>query len=205
MPELSFPMPRAALDFTASPNHQLSLHVDSFIALVDLDTYPAFIAKNADRLDLLQHLCRQMEALTAALWEVPAGPVTLQLHWQPDDPRRASDGLPPLASGNIRTSGRLTLLNDETLLAAAQNPHGRLEQQAGIHTLLLPAGIYAVSVHNAPTHPAALTYAVTLNHHPHPLPRLQPIRLGGLSRPLASYLAPDSTPPSEPASHKLPR
>jgi hypothetical protein len=198
-------MPRLPHDFAAEPNHRITLQAHAFLALVDLETYPAFIAAKADHLDLLQHLCRQMEALTATMWEVPAGEVTLQLHWQADDPRHAASGILPIASGNIRTSGRLALLNDESLLAAAQNLHGSLTQQPGVHILHLPAGIYAVSVHNAPTHPAALTYAVTLNHHPHPPPRLQPIRLGGLARPLTSYLTPDSSTRDAPASHKLPR
>jgi hypothetical protein len=194
----------AAHDFTQAPEYSLDLSARAFLALVDLETYPTFVSAKADRLDLLQHLCHQMEALTATMWEVPAGEVNLQLHWQADDPARASRGDTPLASGNIRTSGRLGLLNDETLLAAARNPRSNLARRQHVHQLVLPAGIYAVTVRNAPQHPAAITYAVTLNHHPHPPPRLQPIRLGGLARPRASHLTPYSVATDEPASHKLP-
>ena len=197
-------MPEAH-DFTQASEYSLNLAARSFVALVDLESYPAFISEKADRLDLLQHLCHQMEALSATMWEVPAGPVNLQLHWQPDDSRRAPHGLPPLASGTLRTSGRLALLNDEILLAAARNPQSNLARRQGVHQLELPAGIYTVSIRNAPKHSAAITYAVTLNHHPYPPPRLHPVRLGGLARPLASYLTPESDVLEKFASHKVPR
>ena len=198
-----------AHDFNHGADYSVGLSARAFVALVDLESYPAWVSEKADRLDLLQHLCHEMEVLTATMWEVPEGRVGLQFHWQKDDPARASLASDmPLASGNIRTSGRLGLVADEALLAAARKLCGDPADHDGVHQLLVPPGIYAVTVRNFAESLNSLgqvSYAVTLNHHPHPPPRLQPVRLGGRARPLADYLIADSDTPKEAASHKMPR
>ena len=49
------------------------------LALVDVESYPAFIGKKADYFDLMAHLSAQMQALTILPWKAPDHALKLEL------------------------------------------------------------------------------------------------------------------------------
>jgi hypothetical protein len=163
------------------------------LAIVDLESYPTYLSAQADHLDLLQHLCAQNEALTAAMWEVPAMPLRLrivQTHDHRDSEEMSRTGHYVVATGRVRCYGRLCLASQEQLLDCARHRNHKLDRRCRAadarcpHLLLVPSGVYSGSVpvnHGGPPHnPAAPDYVVVLRHYPHPGPRLQPVRLGSL-------------------------
>jgi hypothetical protein len=177
-------------DFLLEREFHFEQAAHSFLAIVDLESYPGYVSENADRLDLLQHLSHEMGALTATMWEVPDSLLRLELIWTPDDwtsDRFLKGGRRPLASGSVRSSGRLCLSNDEQLLDRAHHHRGNLLRAGGKrhpHLLLVPSGIYNVAVYNGPprtSREAAIAYTIILRHNPHPPPRLHPIRLMGFA------------------------
>ena len=88
-------------DFQLEREFHFEQAAHSFLAIVDLESYPGYVSENADRLDLLQHLSHEMGALTATMWEVPDALLRLQLIWTPDDwtnDRYLKGGRRPLAS-----------------------------------------------------------------------------------------------------------
>lgn len=165
------------------------------LAIVDLDSYPPFVDAGADRLDLLRHLCLQGQALTAMMWETSEARLNLRFVLALDH-REAGDlggsGHRVFADGWVRTGGRLCLVGQDRLLDSAGHRKRDLlyeRRAAGLSSarvLLVPPGIYAVTVFSGPGG-AAANYNVVLRHHPHPAPRLQPVRLSGLA-PTESFL-----------------
>jgi hypothetical protein len=207
-------------DFQLERELRLDFHAGAFLALVDPESYSGFVAPRADRLDLLQHLCHEMESLTAMMWEVPDALIRLHLSWASDDwssERLHRPGLQPIANGSIRSSGQLCLANDAQLLASARDRRRDLLNRAGKNSpylLLVPSGVYDISIYNGlgsrfPLKDSpSIGYTVVLNYHPHPAPRLHPVRLNGLmpfggrlSKPLDH---PEPTPDWH-DSHKAPR
>ena len=94
-----------------------------FLAIVDLESYPSLTDEKADHLDVLAHVCRQTQALTAVMWETPAD--TLRLKFMLTDHARTSNELHRthrlVFDGCVRTtSGQLCLTDDEQLLAGAR-------------------------------------------------------------------------------------
>src|SRR6201995_837431 len=105
----------------------------SFLAIVDLESYPSLRETGADRFDVLAHMCRQAQALTAVMWETPDD--TLRLKFMLTDRSRQSNELHRthrlVFDGCWRTtSGQLCLTDDEQLRAALRRGdsavlHGR--------------------------------------------------------------------------------
>ena len=200
-------------DFYQQRERHLELNASTFVALVDLDSYPGFIAETADRLDLLQHICHEMEALTATMWEVPEGMIRLHVVWTADntiDDRHLHGCRQALANGVVRTNGDLCLANDEHLLAQARHRAGDLLRIGGKNppqALTVPPGIYSIAVFGDARVQAQdpIQYTVLLVHHAHPGPRLQPVRLNG-SMPFGrASLGHPAASPDWCDSHKMPR
>ena len=161
----------------------------AFLAIVDVDSYPTYVSQQADRLDVVQHLSHEMCTLTAAMWEVPEALLQLHLIWAGDDTindRLLKSGRRAFAGGAVRTSGKLGLASDQHLLDRAHRPDSDLlkgNRHHHAHLLLVPSGVYDLAVYGkAPRTPSSdsIEYTIVLSHHPHPRPRLQPIRLNGL-------------------------
>ncbi len=176
-------------DFRLEREHHLTQRAGAFLAVVDLESYPPFIAAKADRLDLLQHLCRQTRTLTAMMWEVPEGSLHLHLLWTDNDQTAQSlqqGGHGRVADGWVRSSGRLCLTGDDRLLALSrrrQAPPGARSKKEAL--ILTPPGIYAVAAFKgtasrAGSEKVRAGYTLVLRHYPHPGPRLLPVRLGAL-------------------------
>ncbi len=186
-------------DLQAEREQIVSHRSGSGVAIVDLGSYPAFVAEGFDRFDLMQHLCRQTEALTAMMWEVPDMLLNLQLILS-QDPHAVEDlaasGHRVVAGGAVRSFGQLCLASHESLLDCAGHRHRdllrhrRRADELSPRLLLVPSGVYEVTVFSGPT-PWRWTgegsrasnpdYIVVLRHFPHPAPRLQPVRLAGLA------------------------
>jgi hypothetical protein len=158
------------------------------LAIVDLESYPAFIAEKSDGFDLLGHLCTQMDALTATMWETPDANLRLRLILARDD--RAVGNLHQsrhhvFAAGWVRSSGRLCLADQEQLLHSARRrgrgllKPRRFSKAGPPRTLLVPPGTYDVTVFSGVAEGGKdePNYIVVLRHHPPPPPRLQPVRL----------------------------
>ncbi len=62
---------RSHLTHTLSLNEETVLvhNAREYLALVDLETYPPFVARRPDRLDMMAHFSAQMRALTAVAWK----------------------------------------------------------------------------------------------------------------------------------------
>ena len=202
-------------DLRSEPECRFEQRAGSFLAIVDVDSYPAFVSKKADRLDVVQHLSHEMCTLTAAMWEVPDAILRLHLIWAPDDTvndRLLKSGRRAFAGGAVRTFGRLGIANDQQLLDRAHRPEGNLLRggRNAPHLLLVPSGVYHLGVYGkAPRTPSTgeIEYTVVLAHHPHPAPRLQPVRLNGML-PFGRSLFPLDHPVATPDwcdSHKAPR
>jgi hypothetical protein len=184
-------------DFRAEREQVFELRSTSYVAIVDIDSYPAFAAEGFDYLDLMQHLCRETDALTAMMWETPDALLRLKLVLAPDHrvmEQMYGAGRRVLAAGSVRSFGRLCLTSQERLLdCAGHRDHdllrtGRAADTVSPHLLLVPSGVYDVAVFSgrAPrgsgqgTNAGALDYTVILRHYPHPAPRVAPVRLAGL-------------------------
>jgi hypothetical protein len=196
-----------------------------YLAIVDLESYPTFLAKKADRLDLLQHLCAQTDALTAAMWEVPDMPLRLKLILA-RGPGPGEELIRThhyvVATGRVRSFGKLCLASQERLLDCARHRDHALARRCRAadprcpRLLLVPSGVYEVVVYSgsvpvrnggALPAPDAPDYVVVLRHFPHPRPRLLPIRLPGLAwplRPAAETPSPAESVPSLPLVNSIP-
>jgi hypothetical protein len=179
---------RLTYDFRREAECSFEHAAESLLAIVDLDSYPAFAGRKLDRLDLLQHLCLQMQSLTAMMWETPEATLRLRVLFAPDyhaveDLSRTGHHI--YADGWVRTTiGRLCLAGHARLFSSARkHRHGLLwaRRSADAHsprTFLVPPGIYAVTVFGAaPGKESEPDYTVVLRHYPPPSPRLQPVRL----------------------------
>jgi hypothetical protein len=167
----------------------LSQRSGRYLALLDEDSYPAYLGPQADYLDLEVHLAQQREALVVVSWTVPDRPVDLRVElaydWHPLE-ALAEAGERAVLDGWVRTtSGRLTLANAERLYAAARDgksPGGRtLRGPVQSHRLEVPPGIYSVHlVRGRSDLGGKLAMKVLLRHYPFPAPRVAPVRLGSL-------------------------
>jgi hypothetical protein len=188
--------------------HTLEINREEFItyapgkslSLVDPDNYQTFVGKDADALDMMVHLQDQMNALTAVSWEVPERPLNVRIvvtgnHRAME--RITFNNRPPVASGTVRSYGKLCLLGDERLMDCARHSkHSllkgeRLPKDGRPHMFNVPSGIfYALIYYRFPYpdgfHAGHVTgaetrydYTVFLHHYPHPAPRIAPVRLSG--------------------------
>ena len=170
------------------------------LALVDVETYPAFVGKGADHLDMLAHMSTQMQALTAVTWTSPER--ALSLHFLVIEGGRPVSEVAPFhytatASGWVRTSGSLCFTDQEHLQHCARDRSIDLLNGAGLskafrpRVLEVPPGIYSVLIlDQSPDSKGAVDpsraqakvhYSVLLRHYPFPAPRLVPVRLPGFT------------------------
>jgi len=189
---------RSYFTHTLEPDREkiLSHGPSECLAIVDLESYPSYISKDADHLDMMAHLQRQMSALTITAWGVPKKELNLRLVL-------AEDHLPMehlieshqnvSASGWVRTHGQLCLTNGDRLYDCAQeHSHDllrgkRLPEFSRPHVLNVPPGIYSIHIfHHFPEgegieeniHPAPKAHStIILRHYAFPAPRLTPMRL----------------------------
>ena len=190
---------RAVFDLREKPEQTFVQQSAGYLAIVDLESYPPFLSPEADHLDLLGHLCLQADACTAAMWEVPDKPLRVQMVLAENylsGEQLAASGHHVFSNGWVRTTGTLALANRETLLTSAREErHGLLAvgeqpgREADVRSLLVPSGLYAVTVFSGKIHGEASSaegaepeadYIVVLRFYPHPPPRLAPVRLRGL-------------------------
>jgi hypothetical protein len=147
------------------------------LAIVDLDSYPAFAGGKPDRLDLLRHLCVQTQALTATMWETPDALLSLRIvlardHRTVEDLRNSGHHV--FADGWVRSGGRLCLAGHDRLLdSAGHRDHDLLRSRRIADTraprvLLVPPGVYAVTVFSGPAAGAEPEYTIVLRHYPSP-------------------------------------
>lgn len=176
-------------------------HPSEYVAIVDVESYPAFVARDIDHLDMMAHLQNQMNALTAVAWGAPNR--NLHLRFLLTEDHRAIDRLmhshySTSASGWVRTNGQLCFASHDRLFdCAIHRTHGLLRHQkltknSKPHVLNVPAGIYSVQVfyHFAFPYGGEITqsgklpepknhYTIILRHYAFPAPRVTPIRLNG--------------------------
>jgi hypothetical protein len=159
------------------------------VAIVDLDSYPAFAGESLDRLDLLRHLCLQMQKLTAAMWETPDALLRLRVllardHRAAEDLRRSGHHV--FADGWVRSGGRLCLAGLDRLLDSGRHRNHQLlrsrrsTEARSPRVFLVPFGTYAVTVFAGAAGREDPDYTIVLRHYPPPPPRLQPVRLSSL-------------------------
>ena len=172
-----------------------------YLAVVDVESYPSFVSKDVDHLDMMAHLYGQMKALTAVAWGAPGQTLNIRFLLRQDD--RTADHIAlseclTTASGWVRTNGRLCFTSHDRLFDCAHHRthdvlrEERLPKNARPHVLAVPPGIYSVQVfyHFAfpygggnPSEPSAkpkVHFTVILRHYPFPAPRAAPTRLPGL-------------------------
>jgi hypothetical protein len=168
------------------------------LALVDLETYPAFVGKKVDRLDMMAHFSDQMQALTMLSWRAPDTARRFRLLLTESDflvERMGRSGAAQIASGNLRTYGQLCLATHEHLIDCAKNrSHDllrgapRAKRIAHPQLLNVPPGVYSVTLYadttfHVPPEDAgegaapAIDYTVVLRHYAFPPPRVAPVRL----------------------------
>jgi hypothetical protein len=179
--------------FTHGPSESL--------AIVDLESYESFVGKDADRLDLMAHLCGQMSALTAMVWETPRKMLSLRLVLTEDYralEQMTQSNRSASASGWVRThSGQLCLINHDRLYDCAHDRrHGLLRgdplpKLSRPRLLNVPPGVYSVHVFYDPLPrnsyggesksgaESQVRSTVILRHYAFPAPRLTPMRLPG--------------------------
>jgi hypothetical protein len=158
------------------------------MALVDVESYPAFLGKGTDYFDMMAHLSDQMQALTAIAWKAPDPARNLRLCLAGDD--RILEQTRPhrvmIASGNVRCYGQLCLATHERLFDSARHRTHRLLRaektgQAESSWLLnVPPGVYSIFIyyHAGPLASGLPTdYTALLRHYPFPPPRVAPIRM----------------------------
>ncbi len=172
-----------------------------YLALVDVESYPSFVAKDVDHLDMMAHLYGQMKALTAVAWGAPGRTLNVRFVLTQDD--RTADHVAPsdcltTASGWVRTNGRLCFTSHDRLFDCAHHrTHAvlreeRLPKNSRPHVLVVPPGIYSVRVFyhfpfpyegGTPAAPCAkpkIHFSVILRHYAFPAPRVAPTRLPAL-------------------------
>jgi hypothetical protein len=172
-----------------------------YLALVDVESYPSFVAKDVDHLDMMAHLFGQMKALTAVAWGAPGQPLNIRFLVTADD--RVADHITfshcrTTASGWVRTSGRLCFTSHDRLFDCAHHRthdvlrEERLPKNSRPHVLAVPPGIYSVQVfyhflfpygggiEAVPTAKPKLHFSVILRHYAFPAPRVAPMRLPSL-------------------------
>ena len=126
-----------------------------YLALVDVESYPSFVAKDVDHLDMMAHLYNQMKALTAVAWGAPGKQLNVRFILTEND--RTADHVAPrechtTASGWVRTSGRICFTSHDRLYDCAHHrAHAvlreeRLPKNSRPHVLAVPPGIYSVRV-----------------------------------------------------------
>jgi len=172
-----------------------------YLALVDVESYPAFVAKDVDHLDMMAHLFGQMKALTAVAWSAPGQPLNVRFVLTEDDRTGNHVMLSECrttASGWVRTNGRLCFTSHDRLFDCAHHrTHAvlreqRLPKDERPHVLTVPPGIYSVQVYYhfpfpygggseaVPPAKPRIHFTVILRHYAFPAPRIAPIRLPGL-------------------------
>jgi len=171
-------------------------HAKRYLAIVDVESYPSFVAAKADHLDVLSHLCGQAEALHAVMWETPSA--TLKLQFLLTDNSRISSELLRthrlVFDGCVRTtSGQLCLTDDEQLLAAARRGRSDLlrgkteSEERSPRILNVPPGVISIGVFcgrstgqvSPELRRAKSDYTVLMRRYPLPPPRVAPVRLTG--------------------------
>ncbi len=169
----------------------------TYLAIVDLESYPGFVAEKPDHLDLLGHLCRQMDSLNAVMWETPSTTLNLRLLFT-DGPRLSNELARTqriVFDGCVRTlNGQLLLTDDEQLLdVARRRDHDLLRGRTFAsearrpHLLSVPPGVINIGVFCGRPAPSDIPelvrspihYTILLRHYPHPAPRVAPVRLTG--------------------------
>ena len=173
-----------------------------YLALVDVESYPSFVARDVDHLDMMAHLYGQMKALTAVAWGAPGQALNVRFLLTQDD--RTADHVHfsecrTTASGWVRTSGRLCFTSHDRLFDCAHyRTHAvlreeRLPKNLRPHVLAVPPGIYSVQVFYHFPFPYGggtqagtsakpkIHFSVILRHYAFPAPRAAPVRLPGLS------------------------
>ncbi len=179
-------------------NGALSLAHDAktYLAIVDLGSYPTLDIENADHLDLLSHMCHQTQALNAVMWETPSSTLNLKIRLTNDS--RLSNELTRthriVFDGSVRTTnGQLCLTDDEQLLSASHRRNrdllrGKAATEAKCPQVLnVPPGVINVAVfcRRAPgfdvpeLHQDKVDYTILMRHYPFPPPRVAPVRLTG--------------------------
>jgi len=188
----------------------LEHHAKSFLAIVDLESYPALTDRKADHLDVLSHMCRQAQALTAVMWETPAD--NLRLKFILTDRGRLSNELTRthrlVFDGCVRTtSGQLCLTDDEQLLEAARRGdrdllHGKptppswCPQVFQVTPGVINVGVFcerSTGAHIPELEHARIDYTVLMRQYPFPPPRVAPVRLTGGLIPWAGEEASEQT------------
>jgi len=168
----------------------------SYLAIIDLESYPSLRESGADYLDVLAHVCQQAQALTAVMWETPED--TLKLKFMLTDRARISNEMHRthrlVFDGCVRTtSGQLCLTDDEQLLAGARRGDsdvlhgGRVSLERKPHVLNVPPGVINVGVFCERSHGfdipelahTKIDYVVLMRHYPFPPPRVAPVRITG--------------------------
>jgi hypothetical protein len=172
-----------------------------YLAVVDVESYPSFVAKDVDHLDMMAHLYGQMKALTAVAWGAPGRMLNIRFLLTEDD--RTADHVAPsgcltTASGWVRTSGRLCFTSHDRLFDCAQHRTHELLREERMpkisrpHVLAVPPGIYSVQVfyhypfpygggtQAGPSATPKFHFSVILRHYAFPAPRVAPTRLPGL-------------------------
>jgi len=172
-----------------------------YLALVDVESYPSFVAKDVDHLDMMAHLYSQMKALTAVAWGAPGKMLNIRFVLTEHD--RTADHIAfsecrTTASGWLRTNGQLCFTSHDRLFDCAHHrTHGvlrdeRLPKDSRPHVLAVPPGIYSVQVFyhysfpygggisSMPSAKPKIYFTVILRHYAFPAPRVAPIRLPGL-------------------------
>jgi hypothetical protein len=172
-----------------------------YLALVDLESYPSFVARDVDHLDMMEHLHGQMKALTAVAWGAPGRMLHVRFLVTEDD--RTADHVSlsdcrTTASGWLRTSGRIGFTSHDRLFDCAHHrTHGVLREErppknSRPHVLAVPPGIYSVRVfyhfpfpygggtQAAPSAKPKIHFSIILRHYAFPAPRVAPTRLPGL-------------------------
>jgi hypothetical protein len=172
-----------------------------YLALVDVESYPSFVAKDVDHLDMMAHLYGQMKALTAVAWGAPGKMLNTRFVLTEND--RTADHITysecrTTASGWLRTNGRVCFTSHDRLFDCAHHrTHDVLREQllpknSRPHVLAVPPGIYAVQVfyhlpypygggiESVPSTKPKIHFTVILRHYAFPAPRTAPVRLPGL-------------------------
>jgi len=174
----------------------LTHHAKTYLAIVDLESYASFASEEADRFDLLSHLCEQTEALHAVMWETPSDTLSLKIRLTAGS--RLNTELMRthrlVFDGCVRTAnGQLCLTDDEQLLATSHQRdrdllHGKALAETRCPRILnVPPGVINVAVFCGRTtardfpdfSPARFDYTILMRHYPFPPPRVAPVRLTG--------------------------
>lgn len=188
----------------------LAHRAGKYLAIVDLESYPSFLGEKADHLDVLSHLCRQMESLNAVMWETPSDTLNLRLRLTRGS--RLSHELTRthrlVFDGCVRTTnGQLCLTDDETLLTTSHRRkldllHGKADAEIRCPQVLnVPPGVINVAVFcerasgvSVPElNHARYHYTILMRHYPFPPPRVAPVRITGGLIPWAGEEAAEQT------------